>query len=114
MGKSSRGVIAVGRLSIDRDPTVGADPAPSADGPALAAAVGAWLVGVDAAVCAVIGPDFPTRLIVEVPPAGLHTTRVRPVGRPDDQPGADIDPLPEQLASLSSRWTVHICGLSLG
>ena len=114
MGKSSRGVIAVGRLSIDRDPTLGADPRPSADGPALAAAVGAWLVGVDAAVCAVIGPDFPTRLILEFTRAGIDTSRIRPVGHDDHRARADLDPMPEQLASLSPRWSVHICGLSPG
>jgi sugar/nucleoside kinase (ribokinase family) len=113
MGKSSRGVIAVGRLSIDRDPTVGADPPPSADGPALAAAVGAWLAGVDAAVCAVIGPDFPTRLIVEFTRAGIDTSRIRPVVRPDGLRRADLEPVPEQLASLSPRWSVHVGGLSL-
>jgi sugar/nucleoside kinase (ribokinase family) len=112
MGKSSRGVIAVGRLSSDRDPTVGADPPSSADGPALAAAVGAWLVGVDAAVCAAIGPDFPTRLIVEFTRAGIDTSRIRPVGGRDDVAGADLDPSPEQLASLSPRWAVHLCGFS--
>ena len=112
MGKSSRGVIAVGRLSIDRDATVGADPPPSADGPALAAAVGAWLVGVDAAVCAVIGSDFPTRLLVEFTRAGIDTSRIRPVGRLEGSPGADLDPVPEQLASLSPRWSVNICGFS--
>jgi len=110
MGKSTRGVIAVGRLSIDRDPTVGADPPPSADGPALAAAVGAWLVGVDAAVCAVIGPDFPTRLILDFTRAGIDTSRIRPVRGGDG--GADLDPLPEQLGSLSPRWSVHLCGFS--
>ena len=77
MRKSSRGVIAVGRLSVDRDATVGADPPTSADGPALAAAVGAWLVGVDAAVCAVIGPDFPTRLILDFTRAGIDTSALR-------------------------------------
>jgi ribokinase len=110
MGRSTRGVIAVGRLSIDRDPTVGADPPPSADGPALAAAVGAWLVGVDAAVCAVIGPDFPTRLILDFTRAGIDTSRIRPVRGGDG--GADLDPSPEQLGSLSPRWSVHLCGFS--
>src|SRR5207245_11587784 len=114
MGKSSRGVTAVGRLSIDRDPTLGADPRPSADGPALAAAVGAWLVGVDAAVCAVIGPDFPTRLILEFTRAGIDTSRIRSVGHDDRRARADLDPMPEQLASLSPRWSVRICGLSPG
>ena len=114
MGKSSRGIIAVGRLSIDRDPTVGVDAPPSADGPALAAAVGAWLVGVDAAVCAVITPDFPTRLILEFTRAGIDTSRIRPVGRGDSGPGADLDPSPEQLGSLSPRWSVHLCGFAPG
>lgn len=113
MGKSSRGVIAVGRLSIDRDSTVGADPPPRADGTAIAAAVGAWLVGADAALCAVIAPDFPTRLIREITRAGIDTSRIRPVASRDGVSPADLDPLPEQLASLSPRWSVHICGFSL-
>jgi sugar/nucleoside kinase (ribokinase family) len=114
MGKSSRGVIAVGRLSMDRASTVGADPPSSADGPALGAAVGAWLVGVDAAVCGVIGPDFPTWRILEFTRAGIDTSRLRPVGPGDGLPRADLEPEPEQLAGLSPRWSVHICGLSLG
>ena len=114
MGKASRGVIAVGRLSIDRDPTAGADAPPSADGPALAAAVGAWLVGVDAAVCSVIGPDFPTRPIVEFTRAGIDTSRLQPVGPLQGSGRADLEPRPEQLASLSPRWSVHIGGLSPG
>jgi sugar/nucleoside kinase (ribokinase family) len=114
MGKSSRGVIAVGRLSIDRDPTVGAVPPTSADGPALAGAVGAWLVGVDAAVCAVIGPDFPTRLILEFTRAGIDTSRIQPAAPVSGSARADLDPLPEQLASLSPRWSVHVCGLPVG
>jgi ribokinase len=112
MGKSSRGVIAVGRLSIERVPTALADPPHSADGTALAAAVGAWLVGVDAAVCAVIAPDFPTRLILEITRAGIDTSRIRPVAPRDGLSRSDLDPLPEQLASLGPRWSVHICGLS--
>jgi sugar/nucleoside kinase (ribokinase family) len=113
MGKSSRGVIAVGRLLIDRDPAVGAVSPASTDGPALAAAVGAWLVGVDAAVCAVIGPDFPTRLILEFTRAGIDTSRIQPANRSGSPARADLEPLPEQLASLSPRWSVHVCGLSL-
>ncbi len=114
MGKSSRGVIAVGRLSIDRDRAAGADPPPNADGTALAAAVGAWLVGVEAAVCAVIGPDFPTRLILEMTRAGIDTSRIRPAARRDAEAVTDLDPVPEQLASLSPRWAVHIGGLPTG
>ena len=114
MGKSSRGVIAVGRLSIERDPAIPGKPSASADGPALAAAVGAWLVGVEAAVCAAIGPDFPTRQILDITRAGIDTSRIRPVTPRDGLPRADLEPLPEQLASLSSRWSVHVCGLSLG
>ena len=104
----------MGRLSMDRASTVGADLPPFADGPALAAAVGAWLVGADAAVCAVIGPDFPTWRILEFTRAGIDTSRIRPVGHRDSLPRADLEPDPEQLASLSPRWSVHICGLSPG
>jgi sugar/nucleoside kinase (ribokinase family) len=114
MGKPSRGVIAVGYLSIDRDPTVGADPPSSADGPALGAAVGAWLAGVDAAVCGVIGPDFPTWRILEFTRAGIDTSRIRPVGPRDGLSRVDLEPVPEQLAGLSPRWSCLVCGLSLG
>jgi sugar/nucleoside kinase (ribokinase family) len=114
MGKSSRAVIAVGRLLVDRHRTAGADPPPSADGPALAAAVGAWLVGVDAAVCAVIGPDFPKWLILEITRAGIDASRIQPLARGDALLGPDLDPVPEQLMSLNPRWAVHICGLSSG
>lgn len=112
MGKSSRGVIAVGRLSIDGNPAIGAEPSASADGPALSAAVGAWLAGVDAAVCAVIGSGFPTRLILEFTRAGIDTSRIQPVGRRDGSPEADQEPVPEQLASVNPRWSVHVGGLS--
>ena len=73
-----------------------------------------WKNYCDAAVCAVIGPDFPTRLILEFTRAGIDTTRIRPVGHDDRRARADLDPMPEQLASLSPRWSVHICGLSPG
>jgi sugar/nucleoside kinase (ribokinase family) len=70
-------------------------------------------VGVDAAICAVIAPDFPTRLILEFTRAGIDTSRIQPAGR-NGVPPDDPDPMPEQLASLSPRWAVHICGLSPG
>jgi sugar/nucleoside kinase (ribokinase family) len=70
------------------------------------------LVGVDAAVCAVIGPDFPTRLILDFTRAGIDTSHIRPAGRRGDGAEADLDPWPEHLASLSPRWAVHLCGFS--
>jgi ribokinase len=114
MGKSSRGVVAVGRLSIGVDHTAKAEPAPSPDGPALAAAVGAWLVGVDAAVCSVIAPDFPKWLIPEIMRAGIDTSRIQPLAPSDPTAGPDLDPVPEQLTSLSPSWAVHLCGLPPG
>jgi pfkB family carbohydrate kinase len=110
--KPSRGVVAVGRLSIERMRAARADPARGADGSALRAAVGAWLVGVDAAVSAVIGSHFPTGLILDITRAGVDLSRIRPVTAQSAVPGADFDPSPEQLASLSPRWSVHICSLS--
>jgi ribokinase len=114
MGKSSRGVVAVGRLSIGVHRTAKVEPAPSPDGPALAAAVGAWLVGVDAAVCAVIGPDFPNSLILEIARAGIDTSRIQTLAPSDAIVGHDLDPVPEQLTSLSPSWGVHVCGLPSG
>jgi sugar/nucleoside kinase (ribokinase family) len=114
MGKSSRGVVAVGRLAIGVHRTAKVEPAPSPDGPALAAAVGAWLVGVDAAVCAVIGPDFPKSLILEIARAGIDTSRIQTLVPSDAIVGPDLDPVPEQLTGLSPGWAVHICGLPSG
>jgi sugar/nucleoside kinase (ribokinase family) len=114
MGNSSRGVMAVGRLSIGGNHTARAEPVLSPDGPALAAAVGAWLVGVDAAVCAVFGPDFPKWLILEITRAGIDTSRIQPLAPSADTLGPDLDPVPEQLTSLNPGWAVHICGLPLG
>jgi sugar/nucleoside kinase (ribokinase family) len=99
---------------MERDPMAGVDRPPSADGTALAAAVGAWLVGVDAALCAIIGPEFPTRLILDLTRAGIDTSRLRPAPMPELGSRSDLEPVPEQLASLSPRWAVHICGLSAG
>jgi hypothetical protein len=114
MGKSLRGVIAVGRLSIAAHCTAKVEAAPSPDGPALAAAVGAWLVGVDAAVCAVIAPDFPEWLILEIARAGIDTSRIQPLARSDAMLEPDLDPVPEQLTGLSPNWAVHVCGLPSG
>jgi sugar/nucleoside kinase (ribokinase family) len=114
MGKSSRGVVAVGRLAIGVLGAAKVEPAPSADGPALAAAVGAWLVGVDAAVCAVIGTDFPRSLILEIARAGIDTSRIQTLVPSDAMVGPDLDPVPEQLAGLSPSWAVHVCGLPSG
>jgi sugar/nucleoside kinase (ribokinase family) len=88
------------------------DPARAADGSALRAALGAWLVGVDAAVCAVVGPDFPTGLIVDITRAGIDLSRIRPLNGQAAMPAADADPSPDQLASVSPRWSVHVCGMS--
>jgi len=114
MEKSSRGVVAVGRLSIGVNRTTNAEPAPSPDGSALAAAVGAWLVGADAAVCAVIGSDFPEWMILEIARAGIDTSRIQPLAPSDATLGPELDPLPEQLTALSPSWAVHVCGLPLG
>jgi sugar/nucleoside kinase (ribokinase family) len=111
VGKPSRGVVVAGGLSFDRV-RARRDLASGADGSALRAAVGAWLVGVETAVCAVIGSDFPTELIVGVTRAGVDLSRVRLAPDPAAVAGADLEPLPEQLASISPRWSVHLCGLS--
>jgi sugar/nucleoside kinase (ribokinase family) len=112
VGKPSRGVVVVGGLTYARARAARAEPAAGADGSALRAAVGAWLVGADAAVCGVVGSDFPTGLIVDITRAGIDLSRLRPLTDQAPMPGADTDPWPEQLASLSPRWSVHLCGIS--
>jgi sugar/nucleoside kinase (ribokinase family) len=112
VGNLSRGVVVFGGLSYARPRPTAAEPAAGADGSALRAAVGAWLVGADAAVCGVVGSDFPTGLILDITRAGIDLSRLRPVTDQAAIAGADMDPRPEQLASLSPRWSVHLCGLS--
>jgi sugar/nucleoside kinase (ribokinase family) len=113
VGKPSRGVVAVGGLSISRGRGVGSGAPPPADGSALRAAVGAWLVGAEAAVCAAIDVAFPTDVILDITRAGIDLSRLRP--RSILQTGSDAngDPTPAQLASLSPRWSAHICGMVL-
>lgn len=111
MGKPSRGVVAVGGLSTGHARVGRPRPVPSADGSALLSAVGAWLVGVEPAVCAVIGPDFPSDLIRTITRAGIDLSRVQlaPAG---DSPADDLEPSSDQVASVGPNWAVHVCGMS--
>lgn len=113
MGKPSRGVVAVGGLSINRRRTANTGAVPPADGSALRAAVGAWLVGVEAAACAVIDAAFPTDVILDITRAGIDLSRLRPASGRDRSSNGSGDPTPMQLASLSPRWSVHVCGMSI-
>lgn len=111
VGKPSVGVVAVGGLSIShRRMSTGA--APPADGTALRAAVGAWLVGVQAAVCAVIEAAFPTDVILDITRAGIDLSRLRPRSGADGLSNGSGDPVPTQLASLSHRWSAHVCRMA--
>jgi sugar/nucleoside kinase (ribokinase family) len=113
VGKPSRGVVAVGGLSIGRWRGINSGAAPPADGSALRAAIGAWLVGVESAVCAVIDPAFPTDVILDITRAGIDLSRLRPRSELETASDANGDPTPAQLASLSPRWSVHVCGMRL-
>jgi hypothetical protein len=113
VGKRSRGVVAVGGLSIGRWRSVSSGAAPPADGSALRAAIGAWLVGVESAVCAVVDSAFPTDVILDITRAGIDLSRLRPRPEPGVSSDANGDPTPAQLAKLSPRWSVHVCGMAL-
>jgi pfkB family carbohydrate kinase len=112
VGKPSRGVVAIGGLSIGRARGVSTSPAPPADGTALRAAVGAWLVGAQAAVCAVVESGFPTDVILDVTRAGIDLSRLRPRPLHDGASNGSGDPTPAQLASLSPRWSAHVCAMA--
>lgn len=111
MGKPSRGVVAVGRLSTTPFHLGKPRPIAGAGGSALLSAVGAWLVGADAAICAVIGPDFPNDLIRPLARAGIDLSRVRQATAAELAAG-ELDPSVDQLASVSPNWAVHLCGMS--
>jgi sugar/nucleoside kinase (ribokinase family) len=100
------GGLSTGYLGNERPrPTAGAG------GSALLSAVGAWLVGAEAAVCAVIAPDFPGDQIRIITRAGIDLSRVR-LASPDELSSGDLEPSADQLASVSPNWAVHLCGLS--
>jgi len=112
VGKPSSGVVAVGLLSTLARTETSEAAAPSAGGSALLAAVGAWLVGRDAAICAVIGPHVSVDLVRRITQHGIDLSRSRATA--DVATEGDIEPSPEQLASVSRDWSVHLCGLSAG
>jgi sugar/nucleoside kinase (ribokinase family) len=110
VGKPSSGVVAVGALAPPPAAETSDAPAPGAAGSALLAAVGAWLAGRDAAICAVIGPDVSTELIRRLTKRGIDLSRSRSIAEAGTQ--TETEPLVEQLASVSPNWSVHLCGLS--
>ncbi|HVH65302.1 MAG TPA: carbohydrate kinase family protein [Candidatus Acidoferrum sp.] len=103
MSKPSRGVVAVGGLSLVARSTPAS--ASSADSSALRSAIGAWLAGVDAAICAVTSQPLPADISRDIANAGIDLSRVQL--RAED--GGDMDPTVDQLASLSPNWSVHVC-----
>jgi sugar/nucleoside kinase (ribokinase family) len=104
-------VVAVGSFSMLSAPVVGEHATRIAGGSSLLAAMGAWLVGRDAAICAWIGAEVPTDLIRQLTRAGIDLSRSRSHSASGE---GEREPIPEQLASVSPAWSVHICGLSPG
>jgi hypothetical protein len=113
VGKSSPGVVAIGGLSINRPRIRSSGAAPPADGSALRAAVGAWLVGVQAAVCAVVDASFPTDVILDITRAGVDLSRLRLKSGVDGSSSWSGDPTPIQLARLNRGWSAHVCRMAL-
>jgi hypothetical protein len=110
VGKPSSGVVAVGSLATAPAAETSDAPAPSAAGSALLAAVGAWLAGRDAAICAVIGAEVSTELIRRLSQRDIDLSRSRSIADAGTQ--NETEPLAEQLASVSPNWSVHLCSLS--
>lgn len=125
-------VYAAGGLTLDwvrqRD-----DPAlqgPNIGGNAAYAAAGARLAGASAEVVAVLGADYPPRLLGELEVAGIGTSWCRETVGPtfrvlldhsgDERvisylPGsgsnADLDPVPDQLPAEMASDGLHICAI---
>ena len=107
VSRSSSGVVTVGALSMLAPPD-GVQPSkPVPGGSSLFAAMGAWLAGRDAAICALIDSEVSTELIRQLTRAGIDLSRSR-----SESDGIPEEPVPEQLASISPAWSVHLCGLS--
>jgi pfkB family carbohydrate kinase len=87
--------------------------APPADGSALRAAVGAWLVGAESAVCAVIDPTFPTDVILDITRAGIDLSRLRPILGQAGLSNGTGDPTPAQLGRIGPRWSAHVCAMTI-
>jgi sugar/nucleoside kinase (ribokinase family) len=68
-------------------------------------------MGGEAAICAVIRPDFPSDLIRILTRAGIDLSRVQ-MATEGERAAGQQEPSVEQLASVSPKWAVHICGMS--
>lgn len=100
-------MVTVGGLSM-LSPPDGVQPSkPVPGGSSLLAAMGAWLAGREAAICALIDSAVSTELIRQLTRAGIDLSRSR-----SESAGIPAEPVPEQLASISPAWSVHLCGLS--
>jgi sugar/nucleoside kinase (ribokinase family) len=127
---SNRRVVAIGGITMDYVRTTAGTVGPSVGGNALYAAVGAWLVGARAVICARLGADFPVGLLDEAAGLGLDTSLVRQTEGPsmrvllDESSGERIqrylpnsgsndrlDPTPDLLRTFSEGFAAHVCGL---
>jgi hypothetical protein len=104
------GVVAVGALPTNSD-APDSTAANGWTGNAVLAAIGAWLVGVNAAVCSLVGRNpsdeplrFFARAAVDVTSVGTASARA---ARLDDS-----EPPPDQLDKLAQGWAVHLCRMS--
>lgn len=112
MGKPSTGVIAVGAFSLEPvSKTDSLGPSQVWDN-ALLSAVGAWLVGAEAAICGVIPPNYPVEVIRRITRAGFDMSRVRLASGAEVAAGRRLEPIAEQLASVSPSWAVHLLAIS--
>ena len=72
----------VGGLTLDWVRTADRTTGPTVGGNALYSAVGAWLVGAQPAICAVIGADFPISILERLRQAGFDLDPLRRVDGP--------------------------------
>lgn len=110
MAYAREGVVAVGALPTDPD-APDSTAANGWTGNALLAAIGAWLVGVNAAVCSLVGrnpSDEPLRFFAR---AAVDVTSVGTASAREAKPDYS-EPPPDQLDKLAQGWMVHLCRMS--
>ena len=77
-------------------------------GNALLGAIGAWLVGANVAIAAVVGPTMQSPMLRGISAGGIDVSRVRTAVSDEV---SDALPRPEEVATVGRSWAVHLTAM---
>lgn len=123
-------ILSCGGLTLDWVRDAAGTHGPTVGGNALYAGVGAWLAGARVDLVAVVGADFPRRLLTQIETAGLGIGTLRRVDSPSFRvlldssgperlisylPGSgtntELDPLPHQIPTDHLALGAHVAAI---